>query len=78
MSGWPEVDGRLRKELVFADFAEAFAFLTRVALVAERLDHHPDVTLRWNRLTLELVSHDQGGITDRDHRLADRIDELLA
>jgi 4a-hydroxytetrahydrobiopterin dehydratase len=76
VSTWPEVDGRLRRELVFADFAEAFAFLTRVALVAERMDHHPDVTLRWNRLTLEIVSHDQGGITDRCHQLADRIDAL--
>jgi 4a-hydroxytetrahydrobiopterin dehydratase len=76
MTAWAELDGRLRKELVFGDFPEAFAFLTRVALIAERMDHHPDVTLRYNRLTLEIVSHDRGRVTERCHQLAAQIDAL--
>lgn len=76
MSGWEEVDGRLHRELVFADFAEAFAFLTRVAAVAEELDHHPDIALSWNRLTLDIVSHDKGRVTEQCHELAGRIDQL--
>jgi 4a-hydroxytetrahydrobiopterin dehydratase len=75
---WEERDGKLRQELVFADFSEAFGFLTRVAMLAEKLDHHPDVALSWNRLRLEIVSHDQGRITERCHGLARRIDQLQA
>jgi 4a-hydroxytetrahydrobiopterin dehydratase len=74
--GWIEVDGRLHRELVFADFAEAFAFMTRVAEVAERLDHHPDWSNSWNRVVIDLVSHDAGGLTDRDRALAAAIDEV--
>ena len=79
MSGstWSEVDGRLHRELEFADFAEAFAFMQRVAGVAEELDHHPDWSNSWNRVTIYLVTHSEGGITDKDRELARRIDGLL-
>ena len=73
-SHWEEQDGCLRREFRFADFATAFAFMTRVAAVAEEQDHHPDWSNSWNRVVIELRSHDAGRVTDRDHRLADAID----
>ena len=75
--GWELVDGRLHREFVFADFSEAFAFMTRVALAAEKLDHHPDWSNAWNRVVIDLVSHDAGGITDRDRTLAKQINAAL-
>ena len=75
--GWTEVDGRLHRELEFADFAEAWAFMERVAALAEAQDHHPDWSNSWNRVVIDLVSHDVGAITERDRRLAAAIDEVL-
>ncbi|QYG93806.1 4a-hydroxytetrahydrobiopterin dehydratase [Iamia sp. SCSIO 61187] len=75
--GWEEVDGRLHRELRFADFSEAFAFMTRVALAAEKADHHPDWSNSWNTVTIDLVSHDAGGLTERDVALAEAINALL-
>jgi 4a-hydroxytetrahydrobiopterin dehydratase len=75
-AGWSEVDGRLHREFVFGDFAAAFAFMTRVAAVAEELDHHPDWSNSWNRVVIDLVTHSAGGITDKDRELARRITEL--
>jgi 4a-hydroxytetrahydrobiopterin dehydratase len=75
--GWEERDGRLHRELEFADFSEAFAFMTRVALLAEKLDHHPDWSNAWNRVTIDLTSHDVGELTRRDVRMAEAINELL-
>ena len=74
--GWERRDGSLHRDLVFADFAEAFAFMTRVAEVAERLDHHPDWSNSWNRVSIDLTSHDAGGLTERDVELAREIDRL--
>ena len=74
---WTEVDGKLRRELTFANFSEAWAFMSRVALLAEKRDHHPDWSNSWNKVVIELVSHDKGEITDRDRDLAAAIDELL-
>jgi 4a-hydroxytetrahydrobiopterin dehydratase len=76
--GWEVVDGKLHRELAFADFSEAFAFMTRVALLAERADHHPDWSNSWNRVVIDLVSHDAGGLTDRDVALAAAINTLVA
>lgn len=75
---WTMVDGRLHRAFQFADFSEAWAFMSRVALLAERHDHHPDWSNSWNRVVIDLVSHDAGGITDRDHALAAAIDALVA
>jgi 4a-hydroxytetrahydrobiopterin dehydratase len=74
---WTTVDGRLHRSFQFADFSEAWAFMSRVALLAERHDHHPDWSNSWNRVVIDLVSHDAGGITDRDHALAAAIDALV-
>jgi 4a-hydroxytetrahydrobiopterin dehydratase len=73
---WSETDeGRaLTRNFVFADFAQAFAFMTRVALAAERLDHHPEWTNRWNRVDITLTTHDSGGLTEHDVALAREID----
>ena len=62
--------------LTFKDFGEAFAFLTRVALHAEKADHHPEFTSVWNRVDLKLTSHDAGGVTERDYKLAEAINGL--
>jgi 4a-hydroxytetrahydrobiopterin dehydratase len=76
--GWtPSEDGKaLQRTLRFADFSEAFAFLTRVALLAEKVDHHPEFTSVWNRVDFRLTSHDAGGVTERDVELARAIDRL--
>jgi 4a-hydroxytetrahydrobiopterin dehydratase len=70
LPGWELVDGRLHKEFRFANFVEAFGFMTRVALVAERLDHHPDWANLWNRVEVTITSHDAGGLTGRCVALA--------
>jgi 4a-hydroxytetrahydrobiopterin dehydratase len=75
---WEERNGALHRSYVFHDFSEAFAFLTRVALHAEKVDHHPEFTSVWNRVDLRLTSHDAGGVTERDHALAKAIDRLAA
>ncbi|HEY4378161.1 MAG TPA: 4a-hydroxytetrahydrobiopterin dehydratase, partial [Acidimicrobiales bacterium] len=73
--GWELIDGALHRELVFADFAQAFAFMTRVAGEAERLDHHPDWSNSWNRVVIDLRSHDADAVTGRDLALAAAIDK---
>jgi 4a-hydroxytetrahydrobiopterin dehydratase len=77
--GWTiEKDGRaLVRSVKFKDFSEAFGFLTRVALHAEKVDHHPEFTNVWNRVDFRLTSHDAGGVTERDVRLAEAINRLL-
>ncbi len=75
--GWEVVDGKLHRELEFADFSAAFAFMARVALLAEKADHHPDWSNAWNKVTIDLMSHDKGAITGRDEKLAEAINALL-
>ena len=75
--GWEVVDGKLHRELVFGDFAEAFGFMARVALIAEKLDHHPDWSNSWNRVVVDIVNHAEGGISERCADLARRIDAVL-
>jgi len=74
--GWTLEDKALVRRFTFKDFSEAFAFLTRVALHAEKVDHHPEFTSVWNRVDFRLTSHDAGGVTDRDVRLAEAINAL--
>lgn len=76
LPGWVLREGKLHRELRFADFSEAFAFMTRVALEAERRDHHPDWSNVWNRVVIDLWTHDAGGITRNDTELAGRIEAL--
>ncbi|MBW0143798.1 4a-hydroxytetrahydrobiopterin dehydratase [Sphingomicrobium clamense] len=77
-SGWSHSDDgkALLRTYEFADFSEAFAFLTRVAMEAEKADHHPEFTSVWNKVKFRLTSHDAGGVTERDVKLAKIIDSL--
>jgi 4a-hydroxytetrahydrobiopterin dehydratase len=75
---WEERDGSLQREFVFRDFNEAFGFMTRVALLAEQLGHHPDWSNSWNRVRITLTTHDAGNqVTELDRRLAAAIDALV-
>jgi 4a-hydroxytetrahydrobiopterin dehydratase len=76
--GWIFEDGgkALVRRFKFKDFGEAFAFLTRVALLAEKADHHPEFTSVWNKVDFRLTSHDSGGVTERDRKLAEAINAL--
>ena len=75
---WIESDNKLKAEFQFDDFISAFAFMTKVAIVAEKYDHHPYWTNVYNQVTIELSTHDAGDIvTDKDHQLAREIDKLL-
>ena len=77
-NGWMRSeDGKaLVRTFKFKDFSEAFALLTRVALHAEKVDHHPEFTNVWNHVDFRLTSHDAGGITERDVKLAEAINRL--
>jgi 4a-hydroxytetrahydrobiopterin dehydratase len=74
LSGWTLDGSQIRKTYTFPDFKGSMAFVMRVALCAEGLDHHPDILVSYSRVTLTLSSHDAGGITERDFALARRID----
>ena len=78
MSDWKEENNALYRSFEFKDFSEAFAFMTRVALLAEKHDHHPFWSNAYNRVTIQLNTHDAGDIvTEKDHKLAAEIDKLL-
>ena len=70
MPGWAIVDGKLRKEFVFDDFTQAFAFMTKAVEHIEKMNHHPEWTNVYNKLTVDLMTHDAGGITQNDIDLA--------
>ena len=76
--GWTlEDDGKaLVRSFTFKNFSMAFAFLTRVAMHAEKVDHHPEFTNVWNRVDFRLTTHDTGGVTERDVKLAEAINRL--
>lgn len=74
---WKEVDDKLYRSFEFKDFSEAFAFMARVALLAEASNHHPKWTNEWNKVEIWLSSHDQGGkVTDKDIALSEKINAL--
>jgi 4a-hydroxytetrahydrobiopterin dehydratase len=75
---WQETDNKLYRAFKFKDFSEAFSFMTRVALLAEKMDHHPTWTNTYNSVEIWLNTHDAGDVvTDKDRKLAERIDKLL-
>jgi 4a-hydroxytetrahydrobiopterin dehydratase len=78
LRGWIEVDGRdaISKKFTFKDFSEAFGFMARAALVAEKLDHHPEWFNVYNKVEVTLATHDAGGVTERDLTLAAAMDDL--
>lgn len=78
-NGWTEDGGALSRRFTFTNFSEAFAFMTRVALAAEKMNHHPEWSNVWNRVDIKLTTHDAGDtVTDKDRELASAIDALLA
>ena len=74
MPGWELSGKEIRRVYTFPDFQRSMAFVNRVAELAEAMDHHPDILVNYSRVTLTLSSHDAGGLTDRDFRLAGQID----
>jgi 4a-hydroxytetrahydrobiopterin dehydratase len=78
LKGWSEVSGRdaISKRFVFADFNEAFGFMSRVALMAEKLDHHPEWHNVYKTVDVTLSTHDAGGLTERDVKLAEAMDKF--
>lgn len=75
---WVEKDNKLTREFKFKDFTEAFSFMTRVAIHAEKMDHHPNWSNVWNTVVIELTTHDAGNVvTQKDRDLAAKIDELF-
>ena len=76
LPAWSLVNGKLHRELRFADFSAAFGFMARVALAAEQLGHHPEWSNVWNTVVIDLTTHDTGGLSNLDLELARRIDAL--
>ena len=78
IDGWSEVDDALERTFELPDFVAALAFVNRVGELAESEDHHPDISISYNRVTLRWWTHTAGGITDRDRELAAKTNELVA
>lgn len=78
LPGWSLRDGKLHRELKRKNFIDAFGLMSRIALVAERMDHHPEWSNVYNRITIDLTTHDAGGISEKDFELARAIDRLVA
>jgi 4a-hydroxytetrahydrobiopterin dehydratase len=75
---WTEKDNKLVGEFVFEDFSQAWAFMTEVAILAERKNHHPDWRNTWNRVVITLTTHDEGDIiTEKDRKMADGISKIF-
>lgn len=75
---WKEEDNKLKRSFEFQNFVQAFGFMTKVAIIAEKMNHHPFWTNVYNKVNIELNTHDAGDIvTDKDHKLAAAIDELI-
>ena len=74
---WTEKDNKLSRTFIFKDFVEAFSFMTKVALIAEKMNHHPYWINVWNRVEIHLSTHDAGDIvTEKDRKLAEAIDKI--
>ncbi|RPI07103.1 MAG: 4a-hydroxytetrahydrobiopterin dehydratase [Ignavibacteriae bacterium] len=78
LNGWTLRGEEIRRKFEFVDFARAMGFVNTVALYAERANHHPDIDIRWNKITLSLSTHSEGGLTAKDISLAKKIDLLIS
>ena len=76
LQGWQLVNGKLHKEFQFKDFNQTFGFMTRAAMHAEKMDHHPEWFNVYNKLKVDLMTHDAGGITENDVKLAKILNSL--
>jgi 4a-hydroxytetrahydrobiopterin dehydratase len=77
LPGWQVVEGKLHRELRFEDFVAAFSFMTSLALAAEKMNHHPEWSNVYNRVVIDLTTHDVGGISVKDFELAAAVNRLL-
>src|ERR1035438_1460143 len=77
LGGWNVVNGNLHRVFEFQDFTQAFGFMTRVALAAEKMDHHPDWSNSWNKVTVDLSTHSAGGLTKNDVDLAAAMQQIF-
>ena len=77
LKGWSLEQGKLHRAFEFRDFSQAFGFMTRVALAAEAMGHHPDWSNAWNKVAIDLSTHSAGGLTQNDFQLAAKIQEIL-
>jgi 4a-hydroxytetrahydrobiopterin dehydratase len=77
LDGWEIRDGRLRKQFTFRTFLRAVVFVNSVAYLAESHGHHPDITINYNKVTLRMITHSAGGLTERDFALAKGVEEKL-
>ena len=77
LPAWTVVNGKLHRDFRFADFVEAFGFMAKVALIAEAMGHHPEWSNVWNQVTIDLMTHDTGGLSNLDVDLATRIDAVI-
>ena len=78
LPGWSIAQGKLHRVFEFADFRQAFGFMTAVALAAEAMNHHPDWSNVWNKVTIDLNTHSAGGITKNDFELAGQIQKIFS
>ena len=78
LNGWQRTDGALRRSVTFPSFLDGIEAVRQVAEHAESADHHPDIDIRWRTVTFALVTHSEGGITDRDVQMAREIDGILS
>ncbi|MEY3443598.1 MAG: hypothetical protein RLZZ519_1879 [Bacteroidota bacterium] len=77
LEGWTFRSNGIEKEFSFRDFVDAFSFMTRVAMEAERINHHPEWRNVWNKVHVRLSTHEAGGLTDKDFQLADTIEKRI-
>jgi len=78
LDGWSFSNNQLVKQFTFSDFQEAMSMMVRISYICEKMNHHPDWTNVYNRLAIQLSTHDAGGVTDKDFELAGKIDKALA
>ena len=76
LAGWEQKNGAIQRVYEFPDFKSAIKFVNSVADAAEQANHHPDIDIRYNKVTMSLISHDSGGVTQRDVRMAERINGI--
>jgi 4a-hydroxytetrahydrobiopterin dehydratase len=77
LAGWEKVENKISKNFKFKDFIEAFGFVTRIAIISEKMNHHPDITISFNSVHIDLTTHDINSISKNDIILARKIDELI-
>lgn len=77
LAGWEKVENKISKNFKFKDFIEAFSFVTRIAIISEKMNHHPDITISYNSVHIDLTTHDINGISKNDIILARKIEEFI-